>query len=100
MDSRKRFEETKLPPKEAFFSKLSDENINKVGYAHAHPFGRPWVQDRGGQQRSLLPYRRLAFGTCLRDVPKDMPSPIRPGPRTLQHKPVAFLGRPSQEDRF
>ena len=35
MDSWARFEETQLPPKEAFCSKLADENINEADYAHA-----------------------------------------------------------------
>ena len=35
MDFWARFEETQLPPKEAFYSKLSDENINEADYAHA-----------------------------------------------------------------
>ena len=36
IDSWARFkEETQLPPKEAFYSKLSDENINEADYAHA-----------------------------------------------------------------
>ena len=29
------YEETQLPPKEAFYSKLSDENINEADYTHA-----------------------------------------------------------------
>ena len=35
MDSWERFEETALPPKEAFYSKLSDEHISDSDYAHA-----------------------------------------------------------------
>ena len=35
MDSWERFEETQLPPKEAFYSKLSDEHISDSGYGHA-----------------------------------------------------------------
>jgi hypothetical protein len=35
MDSWERFKETALPPKEAFFSKLSDEHISDGDYAHA-----------------------------------------------------------------
>ena len=35
MDSWAHFEETQLPPKEAFYSKLSDENVNEADYAHA-----------------------------------------------------------------
>ena len=35
MDAGRRFEETALPPKEAFYSKLSDEHISAEDYAHA-----------------------------------------------------------------
>ena len=41
MDSWERFEETKLPPKEAFYSKLTDANISDSDYAHAQRSGRP-----------------------------------------------------------
>ena len=36
MDSWERFEETSLPDKEKFYSKLNDENITDDEYAHAH----------------------------------------------------------------
>ena len=35
MDSWERFDEYQLPPKEAFYSKLSDEHISDEDYAHA-----------------------------------------------------------------
>ena len=35
VDSWERFEDTTLPPKEAFYSKLSDENISDSDYKHA-----------------------------------------------------------------
>ena len=35
MDSWERFEETQLPPKEDFYSKLTDANISDSDYAHA-----------------------------------------------------------------
>ena len=35
MDSLERFEETKLPPKEAFYSNLKNEGITEEDYAHA-----------------------------------------------------------------
>jgi len=35
MDSIERLSETKLPPKEAFYSKLNDTNISDQGYNHA-----------------------------------------------------------------
>ena len=35
MDSCKRFDETSLPDKEAFYSNLNMEDITDVGYRHA-----------------------------------------------------------------
>ena len=35
MDSLERFKETKLPPKEAFYSKLTEEDISDEDYTHA-----------------------------------------------------------------
>ena len=35
MDNIKKFQETKLPPKEKFYSKLNDENITDEDYQHA-----------------------------------------------------------------
>ena len=35
MDSLERLKETKLPPKEAFYSRLNDEDISDENYAHA-----------------------------------------------------------------
>ena len=35
MDTRERLKETKLPPKEAFYSKLNNEDISDEDYAHA-----------------------------------------------------------------
>ena len=36
MDSWEKMDEEQLPPKEAFFSKLTDSNITDEDYAHAH----------------------------------------------------------------
>ena len=35
MDSLERFEEEQLPPKEAFFSKLTNEEVSDADYQHA-----------------------------------------------------------------
>ena len=43
MDSWERFEEPQIPPKEAFYSKLSDENISEDDYVHAR---RVWESFR------------------------------------------------------
>ncbi|KAK3783596.1 hypothetical protein RRG08_048478 [Elysia crispata] len=41
VDSWERFEDTTLPPKNAFYSKLSDEHISDDDYEHAQRSGRP-----------------------------------------------------------
>ena len=41
MTSIKRFKKTKLPPKEAFYSKLNDSHISDEGYDHAE---RVWKE--------------------------------------------------------
>ena len=35
MDSRNKFEETKLPPREQFYSHLKEESVSESDYAHA-----------------------------------------------------------------
>ena len=35
MESRNKFEETKLPPKEQFYSHLKEESASEDDYAHA-----------------------------------------------------------------
>ena len=40
MDSLERFKETKLPPKEVFYSRLIEENISDEDYAHAQKVWR------------------------------------------------------------
>ena len=39
MDTLERLKETTLPPKEAFYSKLNNEDISDEDYAHAQKFG-------------------------------------------------------------
>ena len=41
MNTWDRFSEPKLPPKEAFYSKLSDAHISDEDYTHAQRSGRP-----------------------------------------------------------
>ena len=41
MDSWERFAEPRLPPKEAFYSKLYDEHISEADYAHAQKVWDP-----------------------------------------------------------
>ena len=40
MDSPKRLEETQLPPKETFYSRLNDAGISDEDYEHAHQVGK------------------------------------------------------------
>ena len=45
MDSLERFEETTLPPKEAFYSRLSGEDISDEDYAHTQKVWRVFEMD-------------------------------------------------------
>ena len=45
MDSLERFKETKLPPKEAFYSKLNNEGINDEDYTHAKKVWREFKME-------------------------------------------------------
>ena len=100
MDSWDRFAEPKLPPKEAFYSKLSDAHISDEDYAHAQKVWKAFMCKTLVEiQRPVLPDRRVAFGRCLRDVPEDVPPPVWPGPGSLLYQPVPFVGRLAQEDR-
>ena len=40
MDSWEKFDETKLPPKESFYSNLNLENMSDEDYAHAQKYGK------------------------------------------------------------
>ena len=46
MDSRERFNETSLPPKKDFYSKLTLEYISDKGYAHAQKVLEEYCTDR------------------------------------------------------
>ena len=99
MDNWDRFTEPKLPPKEAFYSKLSDAHISDEDYRPcAEGLESLWVQDPGRIQRPVLPDRRVASGRCLRDVPEVVPPPVRPGPSSLLYQPGPFVGRLAQEE--
>ena len=52
-----------------------------------------------GLEQPVLPHLCSASGRCLRDVPEDVPPPVRSGPGSLLHGPRPQLGRPAQEDR-
>ena len=67
-DSRKKLKETRLPSKEAFYSKLNDEGITDADYAHAH---KVW---KAFEMKSLEDYHDLYNQTdvfLLADVFKN-----------------------------
>ena len=54
------------PPKEAFYSKLSNAHISDEDYIHAQKgLGDLWAQDHGRLHRPVLSHRRPASGRCL-----------------------------------
>ena len=66
MDTWDPFTERKLPPKEAFYSKLSDAHISDEDYTHsAKGLADILMQDPGRLPRPILSHRRPASGRCL-----------------------------------
>ena len=53
MDTLERLKETKLPPKEAFYSKLNNEDINDEDYAHAQKVWRVFKMEHFQDYRNL-----------------------------------------------
>ena len=53
MDSECKFTEEKLPPKEAFYSSLSGENISVEDYAHAQKIWEEFGIKNFGQYHDL-----------------------------------------------
>ena len=96
MDTWGRFTEPKLPPKEAFYSKLSDAHISDEDYTHAQKVWATFGCKTLGDYSDL--YCRTDV-LLLADVPEDVPPPVRPRPRTLLHQPGPYMGRPTQKDR-
>ena len=66
MDTWDRFTEPKLPPKEVFYSKLSDAHISDDDYTQCTKgLGDLLVQDPRRLQRPVLSHRRPASCRCL-----------------------------------
>ena len=53
MDSWDRFEETKLPPKDSFYSTLSMSGVSKTDYEHAHKVWREFGINNMGEYHDL-----------------------------------------------
>ena len=68
IDSPERFKETKLPPIEAFYSKLSDETISKKDYNHAHQVWKEFNCNNIGDYHDLY----LKTDVVLLDVLADV----------------------------
>ena len=73
MDSLEHFVEPKLPPKEAFFSKLSDQHINEDDYA-VLDFR---VLQPGGLPRPLQSHRLTPPSRRFRDLTEDLHATVR-----------------------
>ena len=99
MDSWGRFTEPQLPPKEAFYSKLSDEHMRWRLWPRAKSLGDPRVPQAGGLPRPLPSYGRPPPGRCLRDLSEDLPTAVWIGSRPLLHQPRPLLGCATQENR-
>ena len=57
MNSPERLKETQLPPKEAFYSRLNDEDISDENYAHAQKVWETFEMKNLGDYHNL--YNRV-----------------------------------------
>ena len=99
MDSFERFNETSLPPKEAFYSKLKDEHISDGDYEHAKKVLEAYECKTLGDYHDLY----LATDTLLlADVFENFRKTCLKHyglPSLLLHKPWTKLGRAFQIHR-
>ena len=54
MDSWEKFEETTIPPKEAFYSELKLENITDEDYSHVQKVWEVFIKNKRSRQLSWL----------------------------------------------
>ena len=54
MDTQEKLKETKLPSKEAFYSKLNNENISDEDYAHAQKVWRVFKMEHFKEYHDLI----------------------------------------------
>ena len=100
MDSFERFNETSLPPKEAFYSTLTDSHISDEDYEHAKKVWEAYECETLGDYHDLyLATDTLLLADVFENFRKNMPEALRLGPSSLLHKPWTELGRASQTHR-
>ena len=100
MDSFERFNETSLPPKEAFYSKLTDSHITDEDYEHAKKVWKAYECETLGDYHDLyLATDTVLLADVFENFRKNMPEALRLGPSPLLHKSRTELGRASQTHR-
>ena len=91
-----RFDETQLPPKEAFFSKLSDEDINEADYAHAQQVWKTFGCKTKGDYSDL--YCTVAPTSCFWQMSLRRSGKRAPATTDWTHltitRPQASAGKP------
>ncbi|KAK3800107.1 hypothetical protein RRG08_015073 [Elysia crispata] len=100
MDSWGCFEETQLPPKEAFYSKLSGEHISDSDYEHAQRVWKTFGCQTLGNYADL--YCRtdvLLLADVFENFRKTSQKQYGPRPGALLHQSRPIVGCPPQEDR-
>ena len=97
MDTWDRFTEPKLPPKEVFYSKLSDAHISDEDYTHAQKIWRPLGARPWGTTATCT---AAPTSCCSLTCSRPFGGPAKSSTAwTLLHLPGPFVGRLTQEDR-
>jgi hypothetical protein len=99
VDSFERFDEARLPPKEAFYSHLKRKHISDDEIpARAARLGGVRLQDVRRLPRHLPPDRCAPPRRRIRNVPQHVDEALRPRPRALLHRARNVVGRASEKD--
>ena len=86
VDSWEKFEETELPPKEAFYSKLNMKGISVEDYEHAKKVWSSMKKKNLGEYHDVyLKTDVLLLARRVRDVSRDVPESLCVRSRTLLH---------------
>ena len=99
MDSWERIAEPRLPPKEAFYSKLTYEGISKADYFHAQKVWETFGCISLGTTATSTARPMFCCWQMSWRTLEDLPEAIWFGSDALLHQPQPILGCPPEENR-
>jgi len=91
MTDRSKFDETRLPPIDAFYNTLNDEPLSDEDYDRAHKFGISTASKIYNISRPLPAFRRSVAGRRIRTFPMRRPPETQSRLSILPYPPLLRL---------